>query len=102
MEFSQFTLLAFTLFSSLRVISYVPQIVKIACDKNGATAISFVTWGMWLAANLATALYAAVNLRDVYLATVSGAYALSCLVVILLTLVKRHMRVHRDQRRHAM
>jgi hypothetical protein len=90
------TLLLFTLFSSLRVVSYLPQIHRVAQDGNGASAISYATWSLWTCANIATALYAAINLRDVYLSTVSGIYAFCCLVVIMLTMLKRR-RMHTEQ-----
>jgi hypothetical protein len=89
MELAQLTLLAFTGFSALRVVSYIPQISKVAADRNGATAISYSTWFMWTAGNIATAMYAAVNLQDTYLSTVSGIYAACCVVVIVLTAIKR-------------
>jgi hypothetical protein len=55
MELSHVTFLAFTIFSSLRVVSYIPQIVKVASDNHGATAISYSTWSLWTGANAATA-----------------------------------------------
>ena len=89
MDLAQLTLLAFTGFSLLRVVSYVPQIAKVAADRNGATAISYSTWSLWTGANIATAMYAAVNLQDLYLAVVSGIYAVCCAIVIALTAIKR-------------
>ena len=89
MDLSQITLLAFTGFSLLRVVSYVPQIVKVAADRNGASAISYSTWALWTAGNIATASYAAVNLQDLYLSVVSGIYAACCVVVIGVTAIKR-------------
>jgi hypothetical protein len=89
MLISDATWLAFAAFSGLRTISYVPQIVRIARDPNGASAISYPTWLLWTAANTATALYAATNLNDVWLAYVSSIYALCCMVVIVLTTFKR-------------
>jgi hypothetical protein len=92
------SLIVFTLFSSLRIVSYVPQIFKVARDGNGASAISYATWSLWTGANLATALYACVNLGDVFLATVSCLYAGCCIAVIALTMVKRrHMRLRRSE-----
>jgi hypothetical protein len=89
MELSDITILAFTCFSSLRVVSYLPQIARVASDENGASAISYTTWSLWTSANVATALYAAVNLHDLYLAMVSSTYAVCCVVVIFLTIAKR-------------
>jgi hypothetical protein len=83
------TFLLFTVFSSLRIISYLPQIRTVALDANGATAISYSTWSLWTGANVATALYAAINLHDLFLSVVSAIYAACCIVVILLTALKR-------------
>ena len=90
MDFAKLSFLLFALFSSLRIVSYIPQIRRVALDGNGASAISYSTWTLWTGANLATALYATINLGDVYLAAVSGIYAVCCVVVIVLTMLKRH------------
>jgi hypothetical protein len=89
MLIAEATWLAFAAFSGLRTISYVPQIVRIAKDRNGASAISYSTWLLWTGANTTTAMYAATNLNDVWLAYVSAIYALCCSVVIGLTAFKR-------------
>jgi hypothetical protein len=83
------TFVLFTAFSSLRIISYLPQIRRIAIDGNGATAISYSTWGLWTGANVATALYAAINLHDLYLSAMSTIYAACCIIVILITMMQR-------------
>jgi hypothetical protein len=79
----------FTAFSAVRMVSYVPQILRIARDSNGATAISYCTWLIWLGANASTVLYAIVNLRDAWLAFVSASYAVCRAIVIVLTVLKR-------------
>jgi hypothetical protein len=56
-------LFLFTVFSGVRLFSYLPQIRKVASDTNKASAISYSTWSMWTGANLARALHAATNLR---------------------------------------
>lgn len=86
---AEITFVLFAVFSGLRTVSYVPQIYRVAADNNGATAISYSTWGLWIAANLATALYALVNLKDLYLGFVSVIYATCCIVVVVLTMIKR-------------
>ena len=102
MTLSSFTFLLFAAFSSIRIFSYVPQIRKVAADMHGATAISFSTWGLWAAANVATAAYALVNLGDTYLALVSALYAGCCLTVIGLTAAKRRgLSQRHGNERHA-
>jgi hypothetical protein len=89
MEISTIAFLLFAAFSGLRTFSYVPQIYRVARDSNGASAISYATWGLWTGSNLATALYAYASLRDAYLAGVSIVYAVCCAAVIVLTIAKR-------------
>jgi hypothetical protein len=97
------TWLAFAAFSGLRTISYVPQIIRIAKDQNGASAISYPTWLLWTGAHASTGLYAAMNLNDVWLAIGSSIYALCCMAVICLTVFKRlaHRRAKRVSLRDA-
>jgi hypothetical protein len=89
MTLASFTFALFAAFSSIRIFSYVPQIRRVASDTNGASAISYSTWALWAAANIATGLYALVNLGDTYLASVSALYAACCFTVIALTAAKR-------------
>jgi DMSO reductase anchor subunit len=89
MTLSEASLLAFTAFSGLRLVSYLPQIYKVARDRNGASTISYATWTLWTGCNLSTGLYAVVNLSDLLLAAASVLYALCCLAVIALTAAKR-------------
>jgi hypothetical protein len=80
---------AFGLFNVLRLASYFLQVVAVARDQNGATAISFSCWSIWIGANAATAMYAWLNLRDVPLAVVSAFNGICCGVVLTLALYKR-------------
>jgi DMSO reductase anchor subunit len=89
MTLSEASLLAFTAFSGLRLVSYLPQIYKVARDRNGASTISYATWILWTGCNLSTGFYAVVNLSDLLLAAASVLYALCCLAVIALTAAKR-------------
>lgn len=89
MDLSQVTFLAFALFNFLRLVSYFPQIARIAADTNGASAISFSTWFLWTGSHLATGAYAAVNLHDLYLTAASVLFATCCMAVIVLTAMKR-------------
>jgi hypothetical protein len=89
MTLADISLLLFTVFNGLRIVSYIPQIVRVARDANGASAISYSTWGMWFAANSSTALYAFVNIADQMMGMINLVNALCCGVVIALTAYKR-------------
>lgn len=81
-----------TLFASLnlaRVIAYVPQIVKAARDSNGASAISYTTWGLFAASNLTTALYAIICLGDLLMAAIFLGNTLACIAIIVVALRNR-------------
>ncbi|MGX9426548.1 MULTISPECIES: hypothetical protein [Bradyrhizobium] len=86
--FSDVTYYLFTVFNALRVISYLPQIYRIAHDTNGASAISYSTWFLWTAANGSTAVYSFSNLGDMTLGLTNGFNALCCAIVVGLTAVK--------------
>ena len=89
MTLAEVSLGAFSAFSGLRLVSYFPQIYRVARDANGASAISYSTWLMWTGSHLSTGCYAAINLGDRLLAACSGLYALCCVLVIVMTAIKR-------------
>ena len=82
-------LVAFTIFNALQIVSYIPQIICVARDRNGASAIAYSTWAIWFAGCAATTAYAMVNIWDPWLALVNAVHTLCCLAVILLTAWKR-------------
>ena len=81
--------LAFTGFNFLRLGSYLPQIVRVAKDQHGASAISVSTWMIWVGANGTTSIYALVTLGDPWIAVVHAVNTACCLVVVSLTIWKR-------------
>lgn len=81
--------LAFALTNALRLLSYAPQIWRVAHDRGGAQAISCLTWNLWIAANVSTALYAWTHLHDLMLTLINAGNAACCASVVLITLAKR-------------
>ncbi len=90
------TLAVFTAISSARIFAYIPQILQAAADRNGASAISYTTWGLFFVSNLATAAYALVCLGDGIMTVVFLGNAGACLGIVFVTFVKR-LRHRRHQ-----
>lgn len=82
MTFADVTLALFSLFNSLRFLAYVPQIIKALKDTSGAEAISFGTWGLFLASHLTAMAYALVNVRNWTMAILFLSNAIGCAAVL--------------------
>jgi len=82
MQLEEITLALFAVSNSVRVLAYVPQIHKAAIDKNGASAISRMTWSLFLVAHVSTIAYALVNRSDPWLALCFAGNALCCVVIL--------------------
>ncbi|HEX4893351.1 MAG TPA: hypothetical protein VFV47_08680 [Hyphomicrobiaceae bacterium] len=80
---------AFTFFNTARLVSYLPQLLVIARDSNGATAVSYLTWTLWVCANISASAYAGVIAGDVALCFIYAMNGFFCLVTIALTAYKR-------------
>lgn len=83
------TLAVFTTINSIRIFAYVPQIVKAVRDTNGASAISFTTWGLFLVSHLATIAYALVCVGDLLMTLIFTGNALACAAILVVTACKR-------------
>ena len=89
MNIADITLIAFTVCNSVRVVAYVPQIWKAATDTKGAQAISFATWGLFLASHLTTVGYVVVNRGDWAMASMFLTNAAGCAAILLVAGVRR-------------
>ncbi|HWE21827.1 MAG TPA: hypothetical protein VG758_32400 [Hyphomicrobiaceae bacterium] len=81
--------------NSVRVVAYLPQILKAAADKNGASAISYTTWSIFLAAHLSTVAYALINRSDWGLAACFAGSATCCATILAVACWKRHEHAKR-------
>jgi hypothetical protein len=89
MTLADVTLMAFTLCNSLRVLAYIPQIVRAATDRSGAEAISLGTWGLFLVSHASATAYALVNQTDWTMASVFLGNAIGCAAILLIAGWKR-------------
>jgi uncharacterized protein with PQ loop repeat len=83
----------FTFMNSIRIFAYVPQLLKVTEDKNGASAISYSTWTLFFLSHLTTVAFAIFYVGDLVMALIFSGNALACFAILLATFVKR--------RRHA-
>lgn len=92
MTLAEYSMTAFALLNGGRVIAYMPQIICVYRDPNGAVAVSLLTWIMFTAANLATVSYALTVSCDMVVAGVFALNALGCLIITMLITVRRIAR----------
>src|SRR4051794_39645286 len=64
MTLADYSLTAFALLNGARVLAYLPQMIRVYRDPNGATAVSVTTWALFTAANVATISYALTVSND--------------------------------------
>lgn len=91
MTLPDITLMAFTVCNSVRVLAYVPQIWKAATDDNGAKALSYSTWSLFLASHVTTAAYSVVNREDWALASMFLTNALACAAILIAAACRRSL-----------
>jgi uncharacterized protein with PQ loop repeat len=89
MQLEDVTLALFAACNFIRLFAYLPQIYKAATDKNGASAISYTTWSLFLIAHLSTIAYALVNRSDWWLAACFACNALCCVAILAVAYWKR-------------
>jgi hypothetical protein len=94
----ELTLAAFAACNSVRVIAYFPQIHKAATDPHGATAISFLTWSLFLVAHLSTVAYALINQADLWMAVCFAGNALCCVAILATAYIKRRVYLTAGER----
>jgi uncharacterized protein with PQ loop repeat len=89
MTSAEIALVVFAICNSVRVFAYVPQIIAVARDQRGASAISYTTWGLFAVSHLSTVAYAFLVVDDWRMAAVFVVNALCCVAIVSLTAWKR-------------
>ena len=95
MPVEEITLALFAACNSIRIVAYVPQILKAATDKNGASSISLLTWFLFLLAHVSTVAYALINRSDLWLAACFAINAVSCVAILAVAYCKRRNHARR-------
>ena len=67
MTIADLPLIVFAACNTLRIAAYFPQMFKLARHPAAAASFSHLTWALFAAANLSTAVYAGVVLGDAML-----------------------------------
>jgi len=89
-QLEDLTLALFAASNAFRLVAYIPQIKKAAKDRHGASAISYTTWSLFLAANMSTVAYAVVNRADWWLAACFSSNAVCCIAILAVAYWKAH------------
>ncbi len=89
---TEIVILAFAATNGLRIIAYVPQIMRLARDESGATAVSSCTWVLFLMSNLSTAAYSSVVVDEPWMTVVFVINAVFCAAIVALIALCRRSR----------
>jgi hypothetical protein len=86
---ADYAVLVFAGTNAARAIAYVPQIIRVCRDDNGATAVSIWTRLLFVVANVATVFYSVVVSKDNLIAFIFAFNASGCALIVVLTASKR-------------
>jgi hypothetical protein len=89
MDAPEIALALFALFNSARLVAYLPQILVVWQDRQGAKAISCTTWALFASSNFSTTTYAIFGLGDWGMALVFGVNTICCVAILTLTGMRR-------------
>lgn len=75
--------------NSVRVLTYIPQIIAVWRCRDGARAISLLTWGSWVISNAAAIAYGVLVVHDAFFVVISTINLGGCAAVTLLAAQRR-------------
>jgi hypothetical protein len=82
MNAADLSLIAFAFCNALRVVAYLPQMLKLCTYPGAAASFSHASWWLFAAANASTAAYGQLVVGDAVLAVLSAFSAACCGVLI--------------------
>lgn len=86
---TEIVIFAFAITNGLRVIAYLPQIIRLVRDETGAAGVSCCTWFLFLVSNISTATYAALVLSEPWMTVVFTANTVCSAAIFALATLKR-------------
>jgi uncharacterized protein with PQ loop repeat len=75
--------------NAARIVTYLPQILAVWRCRDGARAVSLLTWGSWVLSHVTALCYGVLVMRDGFFTTISTVNLLGCAAV---TLIAAHRR----------
>ena len=79
----------YLLTNAARVFTYLPQILAVWASRDGARAISLVTWASWLLSHGAALAYAQLVAHDIALSAISCINLAGCCAVTAIATRRR-------------
>jgi hypothetical protein len=102
MTLADYSMLAFALLNSARVVAYFPQMIRVYRDADGAQAVSLSTWVLFAVTNAATVCYALAALNDRVMALVFALNTACCVAIAAMVASKRaHYKWQQSMNRRA-
>jgi hypothetical protein len=89
-DFTTVLTVLYAIDGSTLFLLYLPQILAVYRDRDGAKTISLWTWGLWAQSSIITAAYAHFVAKDLMFTIMSIGNFAGCGSVLFLTLLRRH------------
>jgi len=75
--------------NATRFLTYLPQIAAVWRCRDGAQAISLLTWGSWVLSHLTAMFYGVLVMQDIYFVVITGINLAGCASVTLIAARRR-------------
>lgn len=91
MSAAEVIVLIFSICNSLRLFAYLPQLISVLRDRNGASSVSLTTWSLFTLANGSTTAYALVIVSDLRMAVLFAFNTAFSFAIAFGTILKRRL-----------